>query len=154
MDALDVAVADLTLADGVITLRPLGAQEHHWPSDLRTRLLALLPPAPTTAGEICDLDQAVGQATADAAVAALARFADGRGDLIASHGQTVFHRVVDGHARGTLQLGQPAWVVEATGLPVVSDLRARDIAAGGRGSPRWPPPWTRCGWAAARRGPR
>ena len=62
MDALDVAVADLTLADGVITLRPLGAQEHPWPSDLRTRLLALLPPAPTTAGEICDLDQAVGQA--------------------------------------------------------------------------------------------
>ena len=135
MDALDVAVADLTLADGVITLRPLGAQEHPWPSDLRTRLLALLPPAPTTAGEICDLDQAVGQATADAAVAALARFADGRGDLISSHGQTVFHRVVDGHARGTLQLGQPAWVVEATGLPVVSDLRARDIAAGGEGAP-------------------
>ena len=135
VDALDVAVADLTLADGVITLRPLGAQEHPWPSDLRTRLLALLPPAPTTAGEICDLDQAVGQATADAAVAALARIADGRGDLIASHGQTVFHRVVDGHARGTLQLGQPAWVVEATGLPVVSDLRARDIAAGGEGAP-------------------
>jgi anhydro-N-acetylmuramic acid kinase len=135
VDALDVAVADLTLADGVITLRPLGAQEHPWPSDLRTRLLALLPPAATTAGEICDLDQAVGQATAEAAVAALARFADGRGDLIASHGQTVFHRVVDGHARGTLQLGQPAWVVEATGLPVVSDLRARDIAAGGEGAP-------------------
>ena len=135
VDALDVAVADLTLADGVITLRPLGAQEHPWPSDLRTRLLALLPPAATSAGEICDLDQAVGQATAEAAVAALARFADGRGDLIASHGQTVFHRVVDGHARGTLQLGQPAWVVEATGLPVVSDLRARDVAAGGEGAP-------------------
>src|SRR4051794_28473299 len=135
MDALDVAVADLTLADGVIALRPLGAQEPPWPSDLRTRLLALLPPAPTTAGEICDLDQAIGRATAEAAVAALARFADGRGDLIASHGQTAFHRVVDGHARGTLQLRQPAWVVEATGLPVVPDLRARDIAAGGEGAP-------------------
>lgn len=135
MDAIDVAVADLTLADGVITMRPLGAQEHPWPDDLRARLLALLPPAPTTAGEICDLDQAVGQASADAAVAALARFAGGRGDLVASHGQTVFHRVVDGRARGTLQLGQPAWVVEATGLPVVSDLRARDIAAGGEGAP-------------------
>ena len=135
MDALDVAVADLTRTDDVITLRPLGAQEHLWPVDLRGRLLALLPPATTTAGEICDLDQAVGKAVADAAVAALATFADGRGDLIGSHGQTVFHRVVDGRARGTLQLGQPAWVVEKTGLPVVSDLRARDIAAGGEGAP-------------------
>jgi anhydro-N-acetylmuramic acid kinase len=135
MDALDVAVADLTLTDDAITLRPLGAQEHPWAADLRARLLALLPPATTTAGEICDLDQAVGQTAAAAVGVALARFADGRGDLVASHGQTVFHRVVDGHARGTLQLGQPAWIVEATGLPVVSDLRARDIAAGGEGAP-------------------
>ncbi len=55
--------------------------------------------------------------------------------LVVSPGQTVFHDVRDGRCYGTLQLGQPAWIAERTGLPVVSDLRARDVAAGGHGAP-------------------
>jgi anhydro-N-acetylmuramic acid kinase len=54
---------------------------------------------------------------------------------VVSPGQTVFHDVREGRCYGTLQLGQPAWVAERTGLPVVSDLRARDVAAGGQGAP-------------------
>jgi anhydro-N-acetylmuramic acid kinase len=48
----------------------------------------------------------------------------------------VFHWV-DGGARvaGTLQIGRPAWLAERTGLPVVSDLRSADVAAGGQGAP-------------------
>src|SRR5690606_41478863 len=59
----------------------------------------------------------------------------GRADLVVSHGQTLYHWVEDGEVRGSLQLGQPAWIGEATGLPVVSDVRAADIAAGGQGAP-------------------
>ncbi|SEG55348.1 anhydro-N-acetylmuramic acid kinase [Actinacidiphila yanglinensis] len=135
MDGLDVAVGEFGLAEGVLTLRLLGAEEYAWPPETRERLLGLLPPAEVGLAEVCALDTLVGQASADAAVRAIERFAGGRADLVASHGQTVYHWVTDGRARGTLQLGQPAWITEATGLPVVSDIRARDIAAGGQGAP-------------------
>ncbi len=135
MDGVDVAVAELRLAGDTIDLVPVGHTELPYPADLRTALLAALPPAATTAEQVCRLDTAVGQAFAAAAAHALATIADGRADVVASLGQTLYHRVEGGRALGTLQLGQPAWVAEETGLPVVSDLRTRDVAAGGHGAP-------------------
>lgn len=135
MDGLDVGVADLSGADtGDLVLRPLGARTWSWPVELRERLLALLPPATASVQEVAQLDELVGRECGRAATAVLAELGV-TADLVVSHGQTVFHWVVDGHAEGTLQLGQPAPIVEATGLPVISDVRARDIAAGGQGAP-------------------
>lgn len=52
--------------------------------------------------------------------------------LVASHGHTTFHDP----ARGmTAQLGDGAALSAETGLPVVSDLRAMDVALGGQGAP-------------------
>ena len=127
MDGLDAAVAELEWAGSAVAMSPLRHIERPWPDEVRARLHASL--GPTTAGELCELDQLIGQASAELAAELLPA------DLIVSHGQTVHHWVQDGEAKGTLQLGQPAWIVEATGLPVISDVRARDIAAGGHGAP-------------------
>ncbi|GLY43885.1 anhydro-N-acetylmuramic acid kinase [Amycolatopsis sp. NBRC 101858] len=135
IDGIDVAAADLHAEDGTVVLTPLGELDVPYPDPLREGLLAALPPNPCTAGELTRLDTGVGQAFADAAARGAEELAGGKADLVASLGQTVFHWVEDGHVHGTLQLGQPAWIAERTGLPVLADLRARDVAAGGHGAP-------------------
>jgi anhydro-N-acetylmuramic acid kinase len=132
-DAIDAAVADIELEGDVLHLRPLGSLSAPYDDDLREELAAALPPAPTTLETVCRLDTRIGQAFAELAAEAIDRF--GPADLIASHGQTLFHWVDGGRVRGTLQVGQPAWIAERTGVPVVSDLRSRDVAAGGQGAP-------------------
>lgn len=52
--------------------------------------------------------------------------------LIASHGHTSFHAP---HLKMTGQLGDGASIAAETGINVVSDLRAMDIALGGQGAP-------------------
>ncbi len=52
--------------------------------------------------------------------------------LIGFHGQTVFHAP---ERRLTVQIGDGRKLAERTGLPVVFDFRAADVAAGGQGAP-------------------
>jgi anhydro-N-acetylmuramic acid kinase len=88
---------------------------------------------PMSAVEWCRLDADLGSWLADAAVAVIAQAGVARAEIeaIGSHGQTVWHE--PGHS--TWQIGEAAVIAERTGRPVVSDLRARDVAAGGQGAP-------------------
>ncbi|MBQ1083304.1 anhydro-N-acetylmuramic acid kinase [Nocardiopsis sp. B62] len=136
-DGIDVAAARLELEDGgsLVRLLPLGFGTTPYSDSLREAVRGALPPAATTMEAVCQLDTRIGQEFAAAARQGIEEFADGRADLVASHGQTLFHWADGNSVLGTLQLGQPAWIAEATGLPVVSDLRVADVAAGGQGAP-------------------
>lgn len=141
-DGIDLAVVDFSTDGSTLTARIDHVDSVPYRADLRERLIAALPPAPAGFETVCELDTEIGQAFAAAAADALREYADipgaGQVDAVCSHGQTVFHWVERGSARGTLQIGQPAWIAESTGLPVISDVRAADLAAGGQGAPLVP----------------
>lgn len=131
-DAIEAAAVDFELAGETVSARVVATSSTPYAPELRARIAAALPPAATTVDEICALDTLIGQAFAGAAAALEL---DEPAQLVCSHGQTVYHWVDGRDALGTLQLGQPAWLAERLGVPVVSDVRSRDIAAGGQGAP-------------------
>ncbi|MQA77203.1 MAG: anhydro-N-acetylmuramic acid kinase [Streptosporangiales bacterium] len=134
-DAVEVAVADLAFDGDTVVATTRGTLSVEFPADLRARVAAALPPAATTLEEVCRLDTDLGRLFGAAAARGVRELAGGTADLVVSHGQTVYHWVEGRQALGTLQLGAAAWIAEACGCPVVSDLRTRDITRGGHGAP-------------------
>ncbi len=134
-DGIDVAAAEVSLEGALVRMVPLGYRSVGYSPGLQQAIRDALPPAPVTMQTVCRIDTGVGQEFAAAAERGIGELAGGRADLVASHGQTLFHWVSGTTVNGSLQLGQPAWIAEATGLPVVSDLRSADVAAGGQGAP-------------------
>ena len=93
--------------------------------------------------EICLLGTHLGKLYAQAVRELLKKTGTERIDLIGCHGQTVWHipeqtPYLGGTVRGTLQIGDPSYLAEEFGCPVVSDFRIRDMAAGGLGAPLVP----------------
>ena len=61
-------------------------------------------------------------------------------DLIASHGQTIYHAPYSQHGQpqfpnATLQIGDGDHIAIGTGIITISDFRQKHIAAGGEGAP-------------------
>ncbi len=134
VDGIDAAVVDITTDGDALRARLLGYAEAHIDDSLRERVHALFSPAESRIDEVCEVNVLLGEAFADAAARAI-RLAGGHADLVASHGQTVWHQVAPGHTRSTLQLGEPSVIAERLGVTTIADFRPRDIAAGGQGAP-------------------
>ena len=134
-DAIEAVAMNLSLKDRVVSAQLLGHYSVPYSPELRRRIALVLPENSTTIEEVCRLDTLIGQSFAEVASDLATEYFKGKADVVCSHGQTVFHWVDGGHALGTLQLGQGAWIAERTGATVVEDVRSRDVAAGGHGAP-------------------
>ncbi len=125
LDGIDVAIIEYP------PIRTIGFQSTPYPAAMRAAILAVSNTTTTTAA-ISRLNFQLGELYARAVERAVGRF--GPVQLIGCHGQTVYH---EGRSN-TLQLGEPAVLAERTGVPVISNFRSRDIAAGGQGAPLVP----------------
>lgn len=122
-DGADVAVMRIERGAGTRWRWELLEHRHRaYPKELRRKVLAV-----QSAQELAQLDFALGRFFGRAARGVKA-------DIVACHGQTVFHQ----GRKATLQLGNAAVISAQVGLPLVSDFRSADIAAGGEGAPLVP----------------
>jgi len=139
-DGVDAAVVRLEGAPPALTWEVLGHSHRPFASELRDEIFACFHPETGSVDRLCRLNFALGRAYGAAVLDAIpdAGLSTTDIDLIGSHGQTLWHEPPTHGMGSTLQLGEPAIIAEMTGLPVVSNFRTRDIAAGGQGAPLVP----------------
>jgi anhydro-N-acetylmuramic acid kinase len=135
LDGISAVVARFVPGEsGAVSYELLGFTVTEYSAAQRARLAAAI--AGASPSEYCRLGFDLGEWFAEAAIRAIADAGIARSDItaVASHGQTLWHE--PGHS--TWQVGEAAVIAERTGLPVVSDFRVRDVAAGGHGAPLVP----------------
>ena len=138
VDGIDAAAVDITGAPPHVTATLRAFTSVPFSEEQRDQIFALFDPQAATPELICGMNFQLGAWFADAAQQAMAQAgltADDV-DLIASHGQTLFHNVgPDAVTRSTMQIGEAAVIAARTGVTTVADFRVADVAVGGQGAP-------------------
>ncbi|MGF1523849.1 MAG: anhydro-N-acetylmuramic acid kinase [Leptolyngbyaceae cyanobacterium] len=143
-DGIDAAIADIEGQGYDLNVTVIAGHTMPYPPVLRQQLLDLCAGAPIALADLADLDDAIARCFAQAACTLMDDH--GRVGLIASHGQTAFHRPAAPSTATasptlgfSLQLGRGDLIAALTQCLTVSNFRQADIAAGGEGAPLVPP---------------
>jgi len=140
LDGIDVAIVDIHGHQ----IQPIAFRSVPYEKRVRQAILGVSNTTTTTA-EIARLHFLLGQLYAKAVqeTCRLGRVPLKSLELVGCHGQTIYHQGEPAPFLGrpvstTLQIGEAGVIAEALGVPVVSDFRTRDMAAGGKGAPLVP----------------
>jgi len=120
----------------------LGHEEYPFPAPVRRAILGMKNAESASVADLARLNFLLGELYADA-VAKTARKHRVKLDLVGCHGQTLYHQGTPEKFLGrklavTWQTGEGAVIAARLGVPVVSDFRPADMAAGGKGAPLVP----------------
>ncbi len=137
-DGIDTALFEITGEPPQIQAVMLAGETLPYDDLFRQRILTACSPTESRVDAICELNAAVGERFAAAALHIIhkAELSPEQVDLIASHGQTIWHQVAaSGEVTSTLQIGEAAIIAERTGVTTIHNFRPRDVAVGGQGAP-------------------
>jgi anhydro-N-acetylmuramic acid kinase len=123
-------------------LKLLGHAEFHYPKAVRNAVLSAMNATQAKVADLARLSFLLAELYADALITTQLRFRV-KIQLVGCHGQTIFHQGEAAKFLGrrivtTLQVGDGSLIAARIGVPVVSDFRPADMAAGGKGAPLVP----------------
>ena len=142
MDGLDIALCAISNAGTQTKLTVEQFMTVPYTAVFKEKLLTVFSKETISLAQLCVLHPWIGLAHAKYVNQALAQWKIKSTDidLIASHGQTVYHapkslHPTDEYGTATLQIGEADHLAVATGIITISDFRQKHIAAGGEGAP-------------------
>jgi anhydro-N-acetylmuramic acid kinase len=120
----------------------LAHEEYPFPAPVRRAILEMMNAELARVADLARLNFLLGELYAEA-VAKTARKHRVKLDLVGCHGQTLYHqgmaqRFLRRKLAVTWQTGEGAVIAARLSVPVVSDFRTADMAAGGKGAPLVP----------------
>jgi anhydro-N-acetylmuramic acid kinase len=146
-DGINVALVRVTAssrsrAAGALALHCLAHAEYPYPTPVRRAVLAAMNAARASVADLARLNFLLAELYADALLVTQERF-HLTAELVGCHGQTLYHQGEAAPFLGrklavTWQTGEGAILAARVGVPVVSDFRPADMAAGGKGAPLVP----------------
>jgi anhydro-N-acetylmuramic acid kinase len=144
-DGVDVAVCRIGAGSSLPNLpkiKVLGHASFPYPKTLRAAVLRAMDAKVTSTAELARLSWRLGDVYAECVAQTAERLGVKLG-LVGCHGQTIYHQAtaskyLGGPLRCTWQMGEASLISERMRVPVVSDFRPADMAAGGEGAPLVP----------------
>jgi len=124
------------------TIKLLGHAEYSYPAKVRAAVLSAMNATRASVADLARLNFLLGELYAQAALATERRFGV-NAELVGCHGQTLYHQgellpYLGQKVAATWQTGEASVIAARMGIPVVSDFRPADMAAGGKGAPLVP----------------
>ena len=143
-DGVDVAICRVSpaLPKGAPRVKVLGHRSFAYDAKLRTAVLAAMDAKQTSTAELARLSWRLGAVYAEC-VDVTAHELKLKPQLVACHGQTIYHQAtalpyLGQPVRCTWQIGEASLIAERLCVPVISDFRPADMAAGGQAAPLVP----------------
>jgi anhydro-N-acetylmuramic acid kinase len=142
-DGIDVAVVEILDRGQQARFDLLGHEHFAYPRAVQQAVLGAMNAQKASVADLSRLNFLLAELYSEAVRKAARSAGNAKLDLVGCHGQTLYHQGEPAAFLGkkiacTWQSGEGAVLAARLGVPVVSDFRPADMAAGGKGAPLVP----------------